>query len=174
MMHFSFLVFPFDINSFFFILIFFLRLRHPPRSTLTDTLLPYTTLFRSFTCTRPLELRLRHGRDTDRNVSNERRPARGSDDDFPQAFGISRAGRLGRRCRLGGCTGGESECAAQDDRHPRSLTESIGREADRAALLHHVSPFRSGVVGITRSLLALLGGHREGFCFRWSLTDSTS
>src|SRR3546814_2556113 len=88
-------------------------LRRPPRLTLTDTLFPYPTLFRS--------------------------------DDFPQAFGISRAGRLGRRCRLGGCTGGESECAAQDDRHPRSLTESIGREADRAALIHHVSPFRSGV-----------------------------
>src|SRR3546814_12691058 len=122
-------------------------IRRPPRSTRTDTLFPYTTLFRS------------------------RRPARGSDDDFPQAFGISRAGRLGRRCRLGGCTGGESECAAQDDRHPRSLTESIGREADRAALIHHVSPFRSGVAGITRSLLASRGGPCEGFCYRRRLTE---
>src|SRR3546814_13653403 len=117
-------------------------LRRPPRLTLTDTLFPYPTLFRS--------------------------------DDFPQAFGISRAGRLGRRCRLGGCTGGESECAAQDDRHPRSLTESIGREADRAALIHHVSPFRSGVAGITRSLLASRGGPCEGFCYRRRLTDRTS
>src|SRR3546814_14616781 len=30
-----------------FVFIFFLRLRRPPRSTRTDTLFPYTTLFRS-------------------------------------------------------------------------------------------------------------------------------
>src|SRR3546814_20857381 len=30
-----------------FLLFFFLRIRRPPRSTLTDTLFPYTTLFRS-------------------------------------------------------------------------------------------------------------------------------
>src|SRR3546814_18300789 len=33
-----------DINSFVF---FFLTIRRPPRSTRTDTLFPYTTLFRS-------------------------------------------------------------------------------------------------------------------------------
>src|SRR3546814_2312568 len=31
----------------FFIVIFFLMIRRPPRSTRTDTLFPYTTLFRS-------------------------------------------------------------------------------------------------------------------------------
>src|SRR3546814_3667769 len=31
-------------------LIFFLMIRRPPRSTRTDTLFPYTTLFRSFIC----------------------------------------------------------------------------------------------------------------------------
>src|SRR3546814_16323482 len=31
----------------FFIVFFFLMIRRPPRSTRTDTLLPYTTLFRS-------------------------------------------------------------------------------------------------------------------------------
>src|SRR3546814_15574946 len=31
----------------FFVLIFFLMIRRPPRSTRTDTLFPYTTLFRS-------------------------------------------------------------------------------------------------------------------------------
>src|SRR3546814_4076539 len=36
------------------ILVFFLMIRRPPRSTLTDTLFPYTTLFRS---DRPLPLR---------------------------------------------------------------------------------------------------------------------
>src|SRR3546814_19214964 len=33
----------------YFFLIFFLMMRRPPRSTLTDTLFPYTTLFRSAT-----------------------------------------------------------------------------------------------------------------------------
>src|SRR3546814_2025838 len=32
----------------FFCVIFFLMIRRPPRSTRTDTLFPYTTLFRSF------------------------------------------------------------------------------------------------------------------------------
>src|SRR3546814_17570873 len=31
----------------YFVLIFFLMIRRPPRSTRTDTLFPYTTLFRS-------------------------------------------------------------------------------------------------------------------------------
>src|SRR3546814_12883556 len=35
--------------SFFFLFFFFLMLRRPPRSTRTDTLFPYTTLFRSLT-----------------------------------------------------------------------------------------------------------------------------
>src|SRR3546814_617417 len=33
---------------FFFVFFFFLMIRRPPRSTLTDTLFPYTTLFRSW------------------------------------------------------------------------------------------------------------------------------
>src|SRR3546814_13687065 len=33
--------------SYLFIFIFFLMIRRPPRSTRTDTLFPYTTLFRS-------------------------------------------------------------------------------------------------------------------------------
>src|SRR3546814_5590654 len=36
-------------QCFFF---FFLMIRRPPRSTLTDTLFPYTTLFRSIPCRR--------------------------------------------------------------------------------------------------------------------------
>src|SRR3546814_6592540 len=34
-------------HSYLFVLIFFLMIRRPPRSTRTDTLFPYTTLFRS-------------------------------------------------------------------------------------------------------------------------------
>src|SRR3546814_5758901 len=37
----------FLIGRFMFVLFFFLMIRRPPRSTLTDTLFPYTTLFRS-------------------------------------------------------------------------------------------------------------------------------
>src|SRR3546814_5763419 len=33
-----------------FVLFFFLMIRRPPRSTRTDTLFPYTTLFRSIGC----------------------------------------------------------------------------------------------------------------------------
>src|SRR3546814_13924361 len=52
--------------------VFFLMIRRPPRSTRTDTLFPYTTLFRSGTC--------RHGgaagRDHDRDRFRTRtRPA---------------------------------------------------------------------------------------------------
>src|SRR3546814_12926207 len=37
-----------DLVVLFSILFFFLMIRRPPRSTRTDTLFPYTTLFRSF------------------------------------------------------------------------------------------------------------------------------
>src|SRR3546814_11330185 len=33
----------------YFVFVFFLMIRRPPRSTRTDTLFPYTTLFRSWT-----------------------------------------------------------------------------------------------------------------------------
>src|SRR3546814_1255623 len=36
-----------DLDSFLFCCFFFLMIRRPPRSTRTDTLFPYTTLFRS-------------------------------------------------------------------------------------------------------------------------------
>src|SRR3546814_12178442 len=37
-----------DVQPLLFLLFFFLMIRRPPRSTRTDTLFPYTTLFRSF------------------------------------------------------------------------------------------------------------------------------
>src|SRR3546814_12409503 len=40
--------------SFFFFFFFFLMIRRPPRSTRTDTLFPYTTLFRSYDVLGPL------------------------------------------------------------------------------------------------------------------------
>src|SRR3546814_3018800 len=41
--------------------VFFLMIRRPPRSTRTDTLFPYTTLFRSFTEPGHLQMRIDHG-----------------------------------------------------------------------------------------------------------------
>src|SRR3546814_11413198 len=43
---------------------FFLMIRRPPRSTRTDTLLPYTTLFRSL----PLQFRQDHRQEFGRDV----------------------------------------------------------------------------------------------------------
>src|SRR3546814_11911378 len=43
-----FVCFSFFLILFFFIFFFFLMIRRPPRSTRTDTLFPYTTLFRSY------------------------------------------------------------------------------------------------------------------------------
>src|SRR3546814_1407604 len=44
----------------FFFFFFFLRIRRPPRSTLTDTLFPYTTLFRSAPLVVDNQVRQRH------------------------------------------------------------------------------------------------------------------
>src|SRR3546814_15152223 len=41
-----------SLNSFSLFVFFFLMIRRPPRSTRTDTLFPYTTLFRSGFCRR--------------------------------------------------------------------------------------------------------------------------
>src|SRR3546814_13511860 len=52
---------PFTSTPFFRSFFFFLMIRRPPRSTRTDTLFPYTTLFRSFlhTMTPPPEAQRR-------------------------------------------------------------------------------------------------------------------
>src|SRR3546814_2414316 len=63
---------------------FFLMIRRPPRSTRTDTLFPYTTLFRSYG---GVERFLRDGR----NASRARR-AGGA------PFGNQRPGEIDRRC----------------------------------------------------------------------------
>src|SRR3546814_5554141 len=50
--------------------IFFLMIRRPPRSTRTDTLFPYTTLFRSRLLTRPFTIRgvVEHGDERGRDL----------------------------------------------------------------------------------------------------------
>src|SRR3546814_17636609 len=44
--------------DFFLVLVFFLMIRRPPRSTRTDTLFPYTTLFRAVGARRAADRRL--------------------------------------------------------------------------------------------------------------------
>src|SRR3546814_6373833 len=51
---------------------FFVMIRRPPRSTRTDTLFPYTTLFRSYPCCRGARCRCRHRSSASRAV--ERHP----------------------------------------------------------------------------------------------------
>src|SRR3546814_19302161 len=62
------------------ILLFFLMIRRPPRSTRTDTLFPYTTLFRScvanqrpseVACSRPRSLKGTSASRTDRAIRSE-------------------------------------------------------------------------------------------------------
>src|SRR3546814_13192858 len=36
-----------DVQAYYYLMVFFLMVRRPPRSTRTDTLFPYTTLYRS-------------------------------------------------------------------------------------------------------------------------------
>src|SRR3546814_11037681 len=55
---------------------FFLMIRRPPRSTRTDTLFPYTTLFRSHAHIRP-RFRRRSHRAAYRTIGGWRRPPRG-------------------------------------------------------------------------------------------------
>src|SRR3546814_20737742 len=55
------------------VVIFFLMIRRPPRSTRTDTLFPYTTLFRSPRRSRPV------ARPMERQISQAHRLGRGDD-----------------------------------------------------------------------------------------------
>src|SRR3546814_13067195 len=69
------------IMSFLFLVFFFLMIRRPPRSTRTDTLFPYTTLFRSDQPCRHLPLRRQIGRgDADARSGHRWRTRRDRDD----------------------------------------------------------------------------------------------
>src|SRR3546814_14508550 len=59
-------VFSFVLHCHVVFFFFFLMIRRPPRSTRTDTLFPYTTLFRSHPLPRPGCLRPDRGRRQDR------------------------------------------------------------------------------------------------------------
>src|SRR3546814_10977748 len=71
-------------------LFFFLMIRRPPRSTRTDTLFPYTTLFRS----RLVGLLVRN-RESGRTVARRHVPVLGVQRSEVELVDL----RLGRRCR---------------------------------------------------------------------------
>src|SRR3546814_7927106 len=77
-----------------FFTFFFLMIRRPPRSTRTDTLFPYTTLFRS-TADQPRRVGDRRGRH-DRHAP-----------DGARVVGGRAGGREGRACRRPGAVAGD-------------------------------------------------------------------
>src|SRR3546814_11030484 len=81
-----------DSISDFFCYFFFLMIRRPPRSTRTDTLFPYTTLFRSADRDRRRHHLRPRGRDRDRGTAD--RPLDPGDDLLGQR---QPAGGSGRR-----------------------------------------------------------------------------
>src|SRR3546814_15091693 len=89
------------------ILVFFLMRRRPPRSTRTDTLFPYTTLFRSLPPTRTAERAVRAG-PGGHVLRHDRVPHRGSRrqpalDRAGRRAGVARKRGMPRGCS---CPGG--------------------------------------------------------------------
>src|SRR3546814_14110551 len=89
---------------FFFLQFFFFMIRRPPRSTLTDTLFPYTTLFRSLAGAAPAGA-----------LVPPRPPA------SPRALHPGLAGARGRR---GGLPGGRDLDVHERDRKSTRLNSS--------------------------------------------------
>src|SRR3546814_5678303 len=74
-----------------FIFFFFLMIRRPPRSTRTDTLFPYTTLFRSASRARRSSARYAHGdRSASSGSTHVRATARSPTDRHPPGAAPSR------------------------------------------------------------------------------------
>src|SRR3546814_6028143 len=99
-------------------------IRRPPRSTRTDTLFPYTTLFRSH----PLPLRDRHRRQADDDMGVDQREDPASERE--QARDMRR--RTGHLDRLADRHHRMDGAAAQRD-------AGIGDARDQIQLLHHRS-----------------------------------
>src|SRR3546814_15973019 len=128
--------------SYFFLFVFFVMLRRPPRSTRTYTLFPYTTLFRSKAggCVFPVEL-----------VEDERivggRPVEGDlHAGQPTPFLLFVAGRAGSR------EGGH------DDLKVSSRPTGSGR-AGHAAGGHGVAQVAGGDEGVDRDAVSDLAAH---------------
>src|SRR3546814_9065162 len=104
-------------------------IRRPPRSTRTDTLFPYTTLFRSARQARPQRVYLRViGGDYDDVAGADR--ARGAVLVGPAPLQEILDCRADRRNFLGGDLG----IAFVDDRHPEGTGRGPGRSGNALAL----------------------------------------
>src|SRR3546814_3831937 len=115
----------------------FVMIRRPPRSTRTDTLFPYTTLFRS--AARRLQAgNIRTGsEDLMRQLISSGSP-------FEKSVGYSRAVVQGDWCFVAGTTGYDPvtrempESAADQARNAvRVIEKEIGRASDRQSLMRN-------------------------------------
>src|SRR3546814_2418497 len=121
-------------------MLFFLRIRRPPRSTRTDTLFPYTTLFRSRGRTHRASARAGAGRTGDRSGPS-RAGGRHRSVDAAARGGRDRALRRGRR---GGDRIVAPAAPARPDREPTAggRSGSLGRHRiDRSE--EHTSELQS-------------------------------
>src|SRR3546814_17777982 len=115
-------------------------LRLPPRSTRTDTLFPYTTLFRS-----PPAASARLARRRVLGAGRAAlllRPPTGAAADLPRAGRFRRPGSGGRPRRRGSRDHGHAlPAAAGRARHPRRRARLHRRTPDRAPAPHLPRPF---------------------------------
>src|SRR3546814_7175277 len=110
-----------------FCFFFFLMIRRPPRSTRTDTLFPYTTLFRS-------RLLLAVG---------ARRHGAESDQADGRARGAASGGR-GEGCGLAALLHGRGVAQPQGPRHARDRRDDRGRAPDGHGNLHDAGDAHEG------------------------------
>src|SRR3546814_18462004 len=119
---------------------FFLMLRLPPRSTLTDTLFPYTTLFRSVADDRGRQADDRHAAvDIDHlaQAHAARTPARSPTPDTAAANGIYRAAEPDAAGGAGPARGAAASALspARGDRHRAIDSARSARRAPPPTLL---------------------------------------
>src|SRR3546814_17501572 len=102
--------------------------RRPPRSTRTDTLFPYTTLFRSFADVGELEFVARHGRSVLQSLLER----------HSQADGAGEIGPL-HRVRIGGVEAGDASDRGFEMVEAAFLDEGgkLGADAGGAGRLVH-------------------------------------
>src|SRR3546814_11950847 len=74
---------------------FFLMIRRPPRSTRTDTLFPYTTLFRSGPPERPAQVDAKTAREHAEMMVGNYVSSRGSFTNFMSLFGLLSQATIG-------------------------------------------------------------------------------
>src|SRR3546814_7073690 len=145
--------------------VFFLMIRRPPRSTRTDTLFPYTTLFRS-----AAEVADRKGgpdlrRETRAQPGPEEKGNEELGDEEP-AHVAERAGRKPHADAVDDAVGGDDEaggdggCRRARIRHARATGEE-GEDRDPAGHHAHAAPSEQGKLFAGETQGAQRPQHRE-------------